>query len=241
MNALAQQTVGRIVAENLHTAKIFESYNIDFCCQGNIELAEACRSKGLDLEEVIRQINAAGRSQTRGQPDFFRLHLYDLTKYIVDVHHSYMYHLVPEIESHLQVASGTHAKSHPELKEALHTFAEFKDVFFRHMRMEEEEFFPYINALAQANVGTAPMPPPMKMGLSEYIRFLEEDHRTASGLITKIKSICNNYVIPSDACITYRLFITQLQELEADTHVHINLEESVLHPRARELEQELKS
>ncbi|MCP3968211.1 MAG: hypothetical protein GY750_00800 [Lentisphaerae bacterium] len=241
MDILANQTVGQIVANNLKTSKVFEAYQIDFCCHGNIELTQACRSKGIDLNRILSDLNNTSQVENTTQPNFFRIPLYELTKYIVKVHHEYMYELIPEIKQHLQVACGAHAKNHPELKEALHTFTDFKDIFYRHLRMEEKEFFPYVGALTKAWEGTATMPNPLKYSLSEYVDILENDHRTASELILKVKSICNNYQLPDDACITYRLFITELQEMEADTHIHITLENNVLHPRAKELERELHS
>ncbi len=85
------------------------------------------------------------------------------------------------------------------------------------------------------------MPAPKKLSLAECIENLEHEHRTASGLISQVKKICNDYKLPDDACITYRLFVTQLQELEADAHIHIMLADSVLHPRALALEKELRS
>ena len=35
MENLIEKTIGEIVAEDYRTAAVFESYGIDFCCNGN--------------------------------------------------------------------------------------------------------------------------------------------------------------------------------------------------------------
>ncbi len=43
-------TVGQIVANEFQTAKIFEKYNIDFCCKGHIHLEETCESLNPEMQ-----------------------------------------------------------------------------------------------------------------------------------------------------------------------------------------------
>ena len=45
MNNLNEMTIGEIVTENYRTATVFNNYNIDFCCNGNVQFDEACRKK----------------------------------------------------------------------------------------------------------------------------------------------------------------------------------------------------
>ena len=44
-----------------------------------------------------------------------------------------------------------------------------------------------------------------------------------------------DYSLPEGACNTYRALFHGLQELEADLHQHIHLENNILFPRAAEL------
>ena len=41
-------TIGEIVAGDYRTAKVFENHKLDFCCGGNVALAAACKTKGID-------------------------------------------------------------------------------------------------------------------------------------------------------------------------------------------------
>ena len=39
------KTVGRMVADDYRKAEVFKRHRIDFCCGGNISLAQACEEK----------------------------------------------------------------------------------------------------------------------------------------------------------------------------------------------------
>lgn len=39
-------TVGQIVADRFDHAKVFNKYGIDFCCNGDVSLTDACERAG---------------------------------------------------------------------------------------------------------------------------------------------------------------------------------------------------
>ena len=43
-----EKEIGQFVADDFRTAAIFSKYKIDFCCNGNRTVAEACEKKGID-------------------------------------------------------------------------------------------------------------------------------------------------------------------------------------------------
>ena len=47
---LAETRVGKIVARQPKVARIFEKYQIDYCCRGNTTLAKACAEKKRELD-----------------------------------------------------------------------------------------------------------------------------------------------------------------------------------------------
>jgi regulator of cell morphogenesis and NO signaling len=50
---LPDRTVGELVAERLGRSRVFQSFQIDFCCQGGRTVREACKRKGVALDAVI--------------------------------------------------------------------------------------------------------------------------------------------------------------------------------------------
>jgi len=55
---LAERTVGKLVAERPGRSRVFQSFGIDFCCQGGRTLREACERKGVSLDGVIEHLEA---------------------------------------------------------------------------------------------------------------------------------------------------------------------------------------
>ena len=54
-NTLAQQAIGQIAVDLPGATAIFRRLKLDFCCGGQISLAQACERKGLDTTRVVSQ------------------------------------------------------------------------------------------------------------------------------------------------------------------------------------------
>ncbi|MCX6971562.1 MAG: DUF542 domain-containing protein [Verrucomicrobia bacterium] len=51
------RTVEELVAERPGRPRVFESFQVDFCCQGRRTLSEACAGKGVSLDDVVAQLD----------------------------------------------------------------------------------------------------------------------------------------------------------------------------------------
>ena len=58
----------------------------------------------------------------------------------------------------------------------------------------------------------------------------------AGGQLREIREASNHYLVPRDACLSYRELYQGLQALEEDLHQHMFLENYILFPRAAKLE-----
>jgi hypothetical protein len=65
---------------------------------------------------------------------------------------------------------------------------------------------------------------------------LEQEHESAGKTLAQLHKVTNNYTLPPDACPTFKALYDELQQMEADLHQHIHLENNILFPRAVELE-----
>lgn len=68
------------------------------------------------------------------------------------------------------------------------------------------------------------------------VRMMMQEHEDAGELLRQMRKITSNYVIPSDACISYQTLYQALDTFEKDLHQHIHLEDNILFPRAVEME-----
>ena len=68
-------------------------------------------------------------------------------------------------------------------------------------------------------------------GLSGWrILMMMLEHDQTGELLAALRQTTDGYAAPDDACASYRSLYERLAALEADTHVHIHLENNVLFP-----------
>lgn len=229
------ETVGAIAAKDLKKAEYFKKVGIDFCCGGKKTLAEACAEKGLDTVRVAQELEAAGRAQTATpQHDFDSWALSFLADYIVNVHHTFIRRNAPILADLSRKVAGHHGAAHPELLSLDGKVTELLNELITHLKKEEQILFPYIKKL-EAAAGTS-MPSPFGT-IRNPIWMMESDHEAVGVLLQELRALTGDYTLPADACNSYSLLYRMLQDLEADLHIHIHLENNILFPKAIRLEQ----
>ena len=145
-----ETTVREIVADDFRTASVFEKYGIDFCCGAQRSLGEACRERGLTVDEVAGALAAV---KTAGGPEAPRFSTWDppaLVSYIVANHHGYVKAAIPPLLEHTRKIEAVHGDRHPELKRVASIFAAVAEEMDSHMFKEERILFPFIVEMANA-------------------------------------------------------------------------------------------
>lgn len=223
----ADRTVGELVAERPGRSRIFQAFQMDFCCQGNRTLAEACAKKGVALETVIEQLEAeqAGPAETTENPA--ALAPTELISYIVARHHGFLREELPRLHAMAERVARVHGGHTPSLVEVFEVFTGLFQELDSHMRKEEQILFPAIVAMTHGD-GT-PLP------LDGPIACMIHEHDDAGEALRRLRELTGGYLPPADACNTYRALFEGLKDLEEDLHRHIHLENSVLFPAAEAL------
>jgi regulator of cell morphogenesis and NO signaling len=220
---LPDRTVGEIVAGNPSQARVFQAFGIDFCCQGGRTLREACTLKGVGLESVIEQLEAAAASKTAPEDNPALLPPVELIEHIVDKHHAYLRAELPRIHAMADRVAKVHGGHTPSLVEVFQIFCEMAEELDGHMMKEEQVLFPAIQALC---IGNSVMP------LDGPVACMLQEHDDAGSALARLRECTNGFTPPPEACNTYRALFAGLAELEEDLHRHIHLENSVLFPQA---------
>lgn len=238
-NELASFTLSEIVKDNFHTAAIFEKYNLDFCCKGNIALADACAEKGINPENIINEIEDINSSYVKGEvkPDEWELDF--LIQYIINNHHSYVNRMLPVITAHTQKVASVHGENHPETKKIAEIFTAINSEMRHHMMKEERILFPHINVLVEAGNNGGVKDKPYFGTIKNPISMMETEHQSAGDGMSEIRKLTNNYTPPADACTTFKISFKELKEFEEDLHKHVHLENNILFPKAISLEGKL--
>ncbi len=239
MNIQENQIIGELVAKDYRTASVFKKYGIDFCCQGNRTIGEACEKKNIDSESVVNDLVALIQSRGESSIDYKSWPLDLLADYIEKKHHRYVQEKTAEIIPYLDKICRVHGAHHPELFEINEHFNATAGELAKHMKKEELILFPIVRKLAKAKEEGSKMVAPPFGSIQNPINAMMDEHSTEGDRFRKIEELSNNYTPPQDACNTYGVTLGLLKEFEQDLHLHIHLENNILFPKAIELEKEL--
>jgi regulator of cell morphogenesis and NO signaling len=241
MENIKKLSVGQIVAGDYRTAAVFNKFGIDFCCNGNVSIEQACEKIDLDPEEVerdIQQVLSISSDEKSDSEDRTSWPLDRLADYIEKKHHRYVTEQIPVLESYLDKIVNVHGKNHPELREIRKWFHESAGDLTVHMKREELILFPLIRKMVNGKYTKQEQVSSSYGSVRNPIQKMMQEHEIEGERFQMIRLLSGNYTVPDDGCTTYRLTYDLLKAFEEDLHLHIHLENNILFPKAIEWEKE---
>jgi regulator of cell morphogenesis and NO signaling len=237
MTLNANMTVREVAANWPHATRIFERLKLDYCCGGARPLDEACAAAGLDLSNVLAQLDAAvTEPQASAQTDWQQASLADLIQHILAKHHVYTKEEMERLTALGAKVCAAHGERHPEVRQVAAIFARLCADLRPHMFKEEVLLFPYVTELEAAVERGGPTLRPPFGTVNNPVRMMMFEHDTAGALLRELRATAADYRVPDDACFSFRTFYGALADFEQDLHQHIHLENNILFPRAVALE-----
>ncbi len=236
-----QTPVSEIVNRDYRTADVFRRHGIEYCCGGRWPLETACMIKGVDTDQLIRELQDACRNlRLPAMLPFEKWTAEFLADYIVNVHHHYLYNTLPAFEPMLEHFVNEHRNKYPSFEEIQKGFSQLQRELVPHMREEEEVIFPYIKQVIRAWKNKDSYGSLLVRTLRKPVtHIMDQEHHMFSGIIFKWRELTANYQPPDRACISHRVVLSKLRELDNDLVHHMYLENEVLFPELIRIEKEL--
>lgn len=238
LNKDSEKEIGQFVADDFRTAAVFSKYKIDFCCNGNRTINEACDKKSIDTNVLLDELHAVLNSKTDQSIDYKSWPLDLLAEYIEKKHHRYVEEKTPVLHQFLDKLCAVHGERHPELIKINELFSASAGELASHMKKEELILFPFVKRMVKAKLENVALKSPQFGTVENPITMMMQEHENEGERFRQIAELSNNYTPPADGCNTYKVTYAMLQEFEQDLHVHIHLENNILFPGAIKLEQE---
>ncbi len=239
MKVQSNQNIGKLVAQDYRTASVFKKYGIDFCCQGNRTIDDACTAKDIEVDSVLNDLNAIGNTNNSAGIDFKSWPLDLLADYIEKIHHRYVEDKSPELIAYFDKICEVHGENHKELFEIKELINQTVGNLTQHMKKEELILFPFIRKMENAKRRGEVLQKPTFGSIKNPINEMESEHSAEGDRFRHIERLSNNYTPPEDACNTYRVSFAMLKEFQDDLHLHIHLENNILFPESIFLEAQL--
>lgn len=236
MTATPETTIRDIVAADYRTAAVFQRFGLDFCCNGDRTVEEACRTAGANTGVVLHELDAVLNTPAGASPRYQTWEPAALVSYIVANHHGYVRQAIPTLLEHTRKIADVHGARHRELVHLARLFDRVAEEMIHHMVKEERILFPFIIDMAQAAADGIAAPRPPFGTVENPIRMMEHDHQFVGDAMAEMRALTNGFTPPDDACATYRACLQELDAFEIDLHAHVHLENNILFPKALELE-----
>jgi regulator of cell morphogenesis and NO signaling len=215
--------LGDIVTADPSSTRILERFGIDYCCNGQRSLADACETSHVEIDELLAALDAAEPGQ---RADWADLDDAALIEHILTTHHKFLWEEFPRVGALVDKVARVHGPSHSELPLVREAFQQLRNGVESHLRNEETVLFP---ELAERNGAAGrPVSDELRTALRENMK----EHDGAGKLLAELRRLTDGYTVPADACASYTAMLSALEEIESDLHMHVHKENNVLFPRA---------
>jgi regulator of cell morphogenesis and NO signaling len=198
-------------------AQVFYRHGLDFCCGGRRALDEACAARGVDIEQVLKDLEA--ESATAVSERWDTRPFSELIDRIVHFYHARLRQGLPELIALAEKVEAVHAGK-PNVPDGLGALLRrVQTDVLDHLAKEEGVLFPLI--LTGRGGDTA-----------GPVHVMELEHSGHKEDLLAIRGLTDSLTPPPHACVTWRALYLGLQQFEQELMEHIHLENNVLFPRA---------
>lgn len=214
------ESLGDLAVSSGGASRVFQRYQMDFCCHGQVSLEEACRAKGLSVEALKAELEEA-RGNTEHFKDWSEAPQNDLIDHLLTEFHEDHRRELPRLLDMARKIERVH-RDKASCPKGLADFLEHMMLSLElHMQKEEKILFPMI----QTGHGAAAGAP---------IQVMEQEHSEHGENLGRLRALATQFQAPEDACNTWRALYLGLEDLERKLMEHIQLENNLLFPRALE-------
>lgn len=220
------QTIRDIVTSHPVVASLFREHGIDFCCQGDLILAEAVNGLRHSEKEIYLALEEIRKNEkdNNGMLSAARMSPPELLDHVFTTYHPWFWKNLPTIRALLSESLRAHGQKHPELYDIYKLFGTLSMNLEPHLIREEKEFTPLINASKDTEIAQRRL----------LIRIFTDDHSRSVEIMRQIRHASNGYSLPAEASEIYKDLYTHLEQLEDHLYQYIHLENNILFPRLAE-------
>ncbi|MCB9832538.1 MAG: iron-sulfur cluster repair protein YtfE [Planctomycetes bacterium] len=212
------RTLADLAVNCAGASRIFHRHRLDFCCGGGIALEEACAEAGLDLDEIVSELQLECESDTSTRR-LDELDVPALIEHILRHYHEPHREEVPRLIEMAEKVEHVHAERATCPRGLAAHLRRMGVELEEHMQKEEQVLFPL---LIGGGARMALMP----------IKVMEQEHRDHGTNLEKLVRLTNDFTPPEDACVTWRALYAGLEELRRELMDHIHIENNLLFPKA---------
>ena len=213
-----ESRLGDLATRWAAASRVFLHHGLDFCCNGQQSLAQACSRKGLDAEAVVAEL-CAELSAAGDDTDWSDRATSELVQHVVTRYHQGHRGELPRLLRMAAKVEAVHGDKDACPRGLAAFLQQLGEELEAHMQKEEQVLFPLLLAGANRLAG---MP----------VRVMQREHEQHGENLAALRRLAHDFEPPAVACGTWRALYLGLAEFESEVMQHITLENHVLFPRA---------
>jgi regulator of cell morphogenesis and NO signaling len=206
--------VGDIAVALPGATAAFRKRKIDFCCNGDVALADAAARKGVDLAEIEAELARLDQAASADHPE----ETGELIAYVITRFHETHRRELPELirlARRVEAVHGDRAEVPAGLADHLTAMLEELEA---HMEKEEFRLFPMM-LQGGCSIIRAPL------------QVMRADHDAIGEQLETLERLARGYAPPDGACRSWRALYAGCAKFDEDLRLHTAIENNVLFPR----------
>ena len=209
-----QSTIGSIDVALPGATAVFRRLKLDFCCGGQLALAQAVADKGLALDSVMAELIALQRPESAPETATPA----DMVDHIIARYHDVHRQQLPELIRMARRVEAVH-RENPNVPAGLADLLEdMQAELLTHMQKEEKILFPMLKS------GGSPL-------VTQPISMMRAEHVDHGAALERVLALTNDANPPAGACNTWRALYTGIAQFADDLVNHIHTENNMLFPQ----------
>lgn len=239
---MVESSINDLIKSDYKYATVLQHYGIDFYLNRELSLLQACKQKHVETSKIIDY----KRVESPYEEEISLSKSSGVTEIVNTLTKSHDYFInskLPEINLLvLKLKPEYFHSSDVEICEEIKfLFSEFSFGFISHMRNEEKGYFKYIKKMV-AVLKKGASDSLLKLLVDSYsLKDFEKGHDNDDDELEEIKAITNNYDLIKSDHLYLTVLYKELKKFEKQLSHHARIEDSLLLPKAIELEKELKN
>jgi len=228
-----------IVQDNPLLASVVDRFGIAYS-KWTLTLEQACEVDQVNMSLLLEMLKAFSDNDHFPKEELDKLPLHSITEYLIKTHVYYINSRLPRIEQLIDLLVDHYGRFDMHLYLLKDYFNDYKRDMLAHICIEERDLFPYVLKLiksADENLGTLELFNLLEQ--NAITRFVNEHHHVEDELV-EIRRRLNNYSEAHNHKIQITTLFYELRLFEIDLLTHGKVEDEILLPRAREIEDSLK-
>lgn len=219
--------IGLIVAADIETASVFNSYGIDFYSKGNRTLEESCIDENVPIVSLLDDLSRVVevKQSTR---DFLHMNVKDLAQYILRKHHRFTEGRLIFIKHALKSLFNEYEDEADILTPVKNAFEELSLQLTVQMNYEEFLIFPSLEKIGRRN---KPCSTVEYRKIIQHLTYMKNESLRDVEKLMLLREVTHRYTAKGRDETLYEIAYGAMKELENDLRIHMHLENNVLFPK----------